>query len=215
MVEQVAQLRTEGYKIPFNLDLQSGNIVKTRGGYLRIFFENGRSLQMQRYVMQTLLNRKLDESERVRFKTKDKRNYLPENLKLCSGVASAPELLEINKEPILGYTHCLCKCGGELDVSLQKEHPHAYLNGHSPSDKRRAKTQAAALGKEIPTDRQLPELVLTESAPGEPAQIQEVFHPPETYREIFQAAIKAMSWEQFQLLIPTIESIYLQNSKES
>lgn len=101
-------------------------------------YEDEKKIQhtFSRYLVGKKIGRTLDRSELVRFFNSNNRDFRYENLDLKSRQASARQKYELNGQPLLGYTHCLCKCGGALDVEMQKESPHSFLSGHSPADKR-------------------------------------------------------------------------------
>lgn len=119
-----------------------GEIINTGGGPYYIGEEpepgyNGHShpLIVTRYLIGTKIGRPLNRNELVRFRTNNRKDFRYANLQLHSKTASAAELYHANGDPILGYSHCLCGCGLDLDIARQSKTPYAFIEGHRPKSK--------------------------------------------------------------------------------
>lgn len=143
---------------------------------------------MGRWTVIWAMKRALKQGERVLQKKKTK-DFRLANLLLRSAEASAAEKYHINGPPVPGYSHCLCGCGEALDLAKQKEHPHAFAMGHSPADKQRADTLAAAVDEDLPVVRQ----------PNKPAPTGA--DPLEAYRPLFERVICMLPWSEFRKII--------------
>jgi hypothetical protein len=85
------------------------------------------------------INRKLSDKECIVYKDHYLKEHSLDNILLISDTATARELWAINRI-VLGYSHCLCGCGGILGdpdtIEFKLARPRAFLQGHNPAFKR-------------------------------------------------------------------------------
>lgn len=217
-----------GWTLDVSLLDAPGEIINTGGGpyYVGEAKEAGYSgdahpLIATRYCMGMRIGRPLHRNELVRFRSSNRRDFRLDNLVLHSKTASAAELYQANGDPILGYSHCLCGCGTELDLQRQKDQPYAFHDGHRPKVKEKAKSPRKPRRKtpekkldEIRDDLKKigqPFLVIKEEevvpvTPSDqlipiPEPVTSDEDPMCEYRLLFEKMIRNLPWEEFKELL--------------
>lgn len=229
MDESIVKFAAEGYQFPGLLSELPGRIISMAGTlfYICEYPITGYPLaeartKLGRVLMGQIVGRALKTYESVKFKTPNHKDFRLANLRVTSRDMPAKQLYECNQEPVLGYSHCLCKCGQELDLEQQKQTPHSYIAGHSPADARRKETVDASLQvsphkktrrRKLPTKEQARKIGtdLSKLEPKESIiteQTEQVLDlERERFRPVFMAAIAGLPWKEFEELLECLLKI--------
>jgi len=151
---------------------------------------------VSRYCMAKRIGRPLQRHEILKFKTPNKKDFRLENFTLYSKTASASEMYAANGMA-LGWSHCLCGCGGQLDIALQKTQPHAFLEGHRSLTHMEKKIRRAEKPKNL--------LSTWEESPM--PQSKEAPDPLLEYRALFEKMIHNLPWQDFERLLQVLLEI--------
>lgn len=224
--------RARGWKLDEILLKGPGEVINTGGGPYYIgeakeagYLGNAHPLIVSRYAMGMRLGRPLTRNEIVKFRGLDKKDLRLSNLKFYSKNASPSELLRANLEPVLGYSHCLCECGTELDLEKQKIQPYAYITGHNKSLgdhkvlKRARPPMAKVLVEKLTKKEPMPTTPLEKFQGGYPLAIPEpeTVEPPEEplkeYRMLFEKMIHNLPWDEFKELLTLLLQIQTREKK--
>ena len=197
-----------------------GEIISTGNGrpyYLgvepEVGYRGNHALIASRYVLSMKLGRPLEHGEYLRIRGSDKKDLRLSNLELKSQAASAAELFRVNGDPILGYSHCLCECGTELDIAIQKIEPHAYAPGHKREKGihrklTRVRKPLKSFFIENVANVSQPLLSLPKEPPvPEGSLIQ--------FRPLFEKLIHNLPWEEFKKLAYLMLEIETRQEKKS
>ena len=157
-----------------------------------------------RWAMGRKIGRPLLRSEILRFRGEDKKDLRLSNLILHSKQATSAELLKANGGPVLGYSHCLCECGTELDLARQKVRPYAFVEGHKPVKKDHGNLKRARKSKEKILVMKLNEDPIKKIPAGYPLLPKEQAVPEDSmkeFRTLFEKMIHSLPWVEFKELL--------------
>jgi hypothetical protein len=196
-----------------------GEIVNTGNGPYYIgdqqelgYHGHGHPMVPSRFAMGMRIGRLLTSSEVLRFISEDKKDLRLSNVVFHSKQASAAELFKANGTPVLGYSHCLCGCGTELDLEIQVLHPYAYTPGHNPLSKKDKKNQKRSRPRKSILVGSLakvaqPLLYIPKEEPMPDTD------PLKEYRTLFEKMIHNLPWPQFKELLTLL--LEIQTRKDS
>lgn len=163
------------------------------------YIGNSQQLIASRYAMGMKLGRPLARSELLRFKGDNKQDLRLSNLILHSRQATSAELVKCNGA-VLGYSHCLCECGTELDIAKQKKHPHVYAEGHRPKSKKdpvnpkKARPSLQKVFQERMKSISVASVAQPKEQPVSDDSLKE-------FRTLFEKMIHSLPWEEFKELL--------------
>ncbi len=168
------------------------------------YIGDSQQLIASRYAMGMKLGRPLNRSELLRFKGDNKQDLRLSNLILHSRQATSAELFKCNGA-VLGYSHCLCECGTELDIAKQKKHPHVYAEGHRPKSKndpvnlKRARPSLQKVFHETMEKISLDSVFKTSIALPKEQPVSD--DSLKEFRTLFEKMIHSLPWEEFKELL--------------
>lgn len=224
----LAHWNERGWLLDGSLISAPGEIVNTGGGPYYVseekeegYLGHSRPLIVSRYLVGTILGRPLNRNELVRFRSSNKKDFRLPNLILHSKQASAADLYKVNRDPILGYSHCMCGCGTELDLQRQKEQPYAFYEGHRPKPKEKKpsrKPKRKSPEKKIEEIREdlkkvgQPLLVVKKSTTPCTDAVMKMLEPQEDpmkeFRVLFEKMIHNLPWAEFKELLTLLLEIH-------
>lgn len=176
---------------------------------------HGKPMMPSRFAMGMRIGRQLHSSEILRFISDDKKDLRLSNVVFHSKKATSAELLKANGKPVLGYSHCLCGCGTELDLEIQVLQPYAYTAGHRPKSRndpgnrnRARRPKANVLIEKVKEDEPMPP---TRLFPKPEAKV--IDDPLKEYRALFERMIHNLPWEEFKQLLTQLLEIHAGKGK--
>jgi hypothetical protein len=174
-------------------------------------------------LVEHIIGRTLKPLESVRFKNKNKREIVLENLLFRSPKATAHEKFLVTGF-VPGYSHCLCGCGESLgnpnSEEFRQANPKAFVEGHSPAEKdiKKIRNTVSDLAKKPvgwpkgkPRGRKGGRHKGQPLNPDHPAEVwlkqkNAEKHPLEPYRLFFTKYIGQLPTEKFVKLIDFMNS---------
>ncbi len=221
--------KERGWLLEVSLLDAPGDIINTGGGpyYIGEAKETGyigksHPLIVSRYCMGMKIGRPLIRSEILKFRGDNKKDLQLSNLILHSKQATPSELLKANGVPVLGYSHCICGCGTELDLAKQKIQPYAFVEGHQPVRKEHGNLKRARPGKSKVLAEKTMGLSMRNIRAGYPSmpttpllgtitipepETEVIEEPLKVYRVLFERMIHQLPWEEFKELVQLLLEI--------